>query len=271
MELRNLDGMAKPKQDRDSAKRGDGGYPYHLLETALKVGEVIKSHGGRDVPKSVIAGELEMGESAFSQLCTSAKCYGIVEGLRDLSLSEGGHEYFFPTSAGSERRASLGFLATPPMFKAIIDKYDGNRLPTALLLGNLAHRHYGIPMSWSLRTIGFFLTAAGSLGIVDSGGFLRFGAALHQAARKDAANEPLTFSRAVDELAKSPQPEVPLERTVARSVSSNSNSWSYNEAGGTVHLETSDPLPKALWERLTKYVQMLEPTDGSQSRQGGDA
>ncbi len=37
------------------------------------------------------------------------------------------------------------------------------------------------------------------------------------------------------------------------------DTWLYREAGGSVRIETSNPLPRVLWERLVKYVAMLEP------------
>lgn len=38
-------------------------------------------------------------------------------------------------------------------------------------------------------------------------------------------------------------------------------SWLYREAGGFVKMETSQELPRVLWERLVKYVAMLEPKE----------
>src|SRR5687768_772930 len=120
--------MAKKTADNDLSPPKTGGYPYHLLDSTLKLGEVLKRHGGRDVPKSVIGQELGLGPAGVYQLVSSAKSFGISEGSRDLSLTDAGHDYFFPTSAGSERQALLSFISNPPVFKALISQYDGNRL-----------------------------------------------------------------------------------------------------------------------------------------------
>lgn len=52
---------------------------------------------------------------------------------------------------------------------------------------------------------------------------------------------------------------VPLSGSGKYELASSSNHWVFSEAGGTVKLETPDPLPRALWERLKRYVDMLEP------------
>jgi hypothetical protein len=44
------------------------------------------------------------------------------------------------------------------------------------------------------------------------------------------------------------------------------DTWLYREAGGSVRIETSNPLPRVLWERLVKYVAMLEPEPISPDR-----
>ena len=40
-----------------------------------------------------------------------------------------------------------------------------------------------------------------------------------------------------------------------------SNACVFSQGQHTVKVETPNPLPRALWERLRKYVDLLEPDD----------
>lgn len=51
----------------------------------------------------------------------------------------------------------------------------------------------------------------------------------------------------------------PSKPTIAKTAKI--NSWDYSEDGGTVRIRTPETLPRSLWERLQKYVNMLEPLD----------
>jgi hypothetical protein len=263
-------GMAKNKAlkaGHGNQERGAGGYPYSSLPLCLKLGAVVQKHGGRDVMKSVIASDMKMGDTSagFYQLVASAKCYQIVEGTRELSLTELGHDYFFPQSEGDQRRAYLGFFGAPPVYQATIQRLDGQRLPSAQILANQLHVQTGVPRSWATRAASLFLTTAAELGVVDDGGFLRYEVALHQAGKDGAASRPsgtadlavspATLTGTAHSFAPSLTPRLP----VTAAMDSKANVWTFSEAGGTVRLETPDPLPWPLWDRLTRYVKMLEP------------
>lgn len=259
--------MAKEEQQ---ARQG-GKYPYNAIPACLKLGKVVRDAGG-EVPKAVIARELGMDEggSAFAQLVASSKCYGIVEGLRTLKLTDAGNEFYFPTTDCGERTAMFSFLASPAAFRFLISKFDGSRVPDTSLLTNMLHRQQGVPMSWAARAAGFFLSAAAEAGALDNKGFLRYAAGLHSTGQQPAPShrEPVSAqpgppaSPEVDVADDQSPLDQPVQWTRFRS---KSNLWTYNEAGGTLRLETPDPLPRALWDRLTKYVKMLEPSD----QQGG--
>ncbi len=260
-----------PKPPRKSP--GEGGYPYNPLSAGLKLGSVIKDHGGGELPKSVIAGVISMGDSSpsFYQLCASTKCWGIVEGSRALKLTDAGHDYFFPTTESAARIAMLGFMKTPTVYAHLIDRFDGKRVPGPNLLSNLVHRECAVPSSWAGRAASLFVSSLSELGLIDEGGYLRYGAALHTATRNtptpaddqpDGAQED-----AINVILRSnATTTVPTAAPLVTSTVTG-NVWQYKEAGGLVRLETPDPLPKALWDRLKKYVEMLEPS----SNQGGEA
>jgi hypothetical protein len=259
------------KKAEIAVREKSGGYPYHILATALKLGEAVKQHGGRNVPRAVLASELEMAEAGFGQLCASAKMFGIVEGTRDLSLTNEGHDYFFPIDDTSKRTAELEFLVAPPTFRSLIEQFDGKRIPSAALLTNVMQRQFRVPQSWAARAASIFNSTVTSLGVVDSAGFLRYGAHRHSAGQPRKEMQPPRTYSGEDKLdadsgvdAVVMQDGLPTHVIQAKSKvddDGRSNVWTYCEAGGAVRLETSDPLPKALWERLKRYVDVLEPTE----------
>lgn len=277
--------MAKSKKTvkAEPAPRGESGlYPYHSLQQSLKFGEVVAQVGGTDVPKSLIAQQLGTSDSSstFYQSVASAKAYGIVEGTRDMSLTLAGQDYFQPISESSRRSAELKFFASPRAFQFLIDRFDGKVVPGSELLANLLVRYDQAPTSWAVRVASFFTVTANSLGLIDGRGFLRFDATMHKLRAEPSTieSDEATPSAWIDP-SKEDAPSLlisgPNARMIAapthmipgtESMAATGNVWVYTESGGTVRLETPDPLPLALWERLTKYVEVLRPSGGDGSK-----
>jgi hypothetical protein len=264
--------MAKQTQAQDARRRG-GGYPYNSLRQSLGLAEAVRDHGGgrADVPKSVIAQQLGMSEGSgtFSQLVASAKIYGLVDGNRSLRLTEAANEYFFPTDEGQRRAALLAIIRTPPAYRFIIDRFDGNRLPLPTLLGNLLHREHIVPESWAMRTGTMFVTAASESGVVDATGHLRYGAAGHLVSRESPLRhytlhaEAGQFGAGGGVAPPASQPAVPAaiqrsETATTTTTKSTTTSTVWDHAG--VRVSTPEPLAYDVWNKLLKYVQMLEPS-----------
>jgi hypothetical protein len=257
------------------AERKEGTYPQTYLRKCLTFAEAVKAYGGgkAGVDKSLIGSQQSLSGSALSVMLASAKCFGIIDGTGGTyRLTEDGNRYFFPTSDGERRQAELAFLATPPAYKFIIGRFDGDRLPTVEILANLLTREGLAPPSWSARAASFFAHSASELGVVDGSGFLRYRAAVHTVARVeqdvDKVEQDVDKKESSDEARRGFNQEVgtneSTERThenkkMAGATATNSNVWVYSEAGATVRLETPNDLPKALWERLKRYVEMLGP------------
>jgi hypothetical protein len=265
--------MAKQESPSENGVKQKGGYPYYVLKNCLRLGAVVKQHGGEraGVPKSVVARAMDadQGSSAFSTQVASAKNFGVIEGTSELRLTENGREYFFPTAANGSRLAELEFLAHPPAFAFLIKQFDGSRLASTQIIANQLGKHCGVPASWRLRVAQIFISAATDLGVLDQNGFLRYGAAKHTAGGSSNSTATLQMHGMQSQPDRSP----PAQAAVGNMSGSaddkfsvggtffgvKTNTWIYGEAGGMVRLETSDPLPRDLWDRLTRYVKMLEP------------
>ena len=263
--------MAK-KTHPQTAVRKDAKYPYNSLSQAIQVGQAVADHGGdrAQVPKSVIASQLSMGEgqSLFAQIVASAKIFGLVDGMRALVLTEVGKEYFFPTSETGKELSLLAFIGSPPAYRFLIERFDGNRMPHPTIMANLVKRECGVPESWATRVATMFVSIMTDANLIDGTGHLRYGAGLHSLQSGSTQQRPLPeFEEPTIGSHPAPITAISLlpsknQLPVSRIASSPEiNVWVFTEDGRTVRLETPDQLSKKLWDRLKKYVDVLEPSD----------
>lgn len=237
--------VQKPQSKKEIA------YPLYGLESCIKFAAVIKDLGGSKgaVKKSLLAQQLGIAEStpSFFQKLSSAKAYGIIGGWGSYSLSDFGRAYFYPTNESDKLEAALQMLAVPPVFGHLIKRFDGERLPSNEMLGNILHQEFAVPDSWKDRVASFFVTASQFLGIIDNAGVLRYDAAMHMQPPAPA----------ISDLIKAPASDA-LGEALAGIVPPNpsNDSWKYDQ----IRLETPRKLPKELWDKLNAYVQMLKPT-----------
>lgn len=259
--------MAKQKAQPEKAARREAKYPYSGLTLSLKLGEAVKDHGGdrAEVPKSVVAKQLQMGEgsSAFGQLVASAKIFGIVDGVRTLRLTDLGRDYFFPTTETAERVAKLKFLGMPSAFRFLIDRFDGNRLPSVGILSNLVRGECHVPESWTSRVPTMFLSAATEAEVIDGAGYLRYAAALH------SAGSPLQAATATDDTIPTPvtvaaTPAMPQLKMAAAAGHSSPprpehRTWTYEDGSDLIRVETPAVLTMEQWDLLSAYVTARKP------------
>jgi len=155
----------------------------------------------------------------------------------------------------------------PAAFKILIDRFDGNTLPSATNIANILFSYAKVPESWKDRTAGIFLTTAEILSVIDDGHRLRYDVAIKQATLSQGEQPPPVPNETPSATTKlrdpNPSPVVqqqPPAKTATIAIpSSNMNVWKFTQCGSTVCVETPDPLPRGLWERLTGYIALLEP------------
>jgi hypothetical protein len=270
--------MAKDSPKNGGTREGSK-YPFYVLSPCLKLAESVARHGGgsASVPKSLLSADLQAdsASSAFQSLVASAKTWGIVQGSTELQLTELGRSYFFPLTENDKRNSVLGFLVSPTAFRALVDQLDGKRLPSNDILGNQLGR-IGVPTSWRIRAAGIFVSAAKDLGVIDQNGFLRYAVEMHKAktteeriplaAEIGRANHEMIVAQTAQPVATGETRQAP--GPASTHITPGANVWVYSEGGGTVRLETPDPLPIELWKRLKRYVAVLNPEPDQEH--GGD-
>lgn len=250
---------ANKADENEDAKR-KGGYPYLPLNLSLKVSDAVKELGGArsGVQKSVLAKHLGDSEKSgtFSQRITAAKCFGLIQGHGAYSLTEIAKRYYFPTAEPDKSAALLEIFSSPPAFKELLRRFDGDKLPTRDILGNILHRDMGVPESWRDRIAAFFANSAQFVGVIDSQGFLRLAAAIHAAPVAPPSVDPPKDQPPLTTPPTPPQPTPPIVKP-----SDGANVWHFSYKGKSVRLETPAELDKPLWEKLNAYVQLLQPNE----------
>ena len=255
-----------PQPDNAAAQSGQG-YPYMPLASAIKIAEKVKELGGAnsEVPKSVLASELGEAEKSggFSQKITSAKHFGGMDGHGSYKLTEIAKQYFYPDNDEAKAAALLQMFSNPPVFKTLIKRFDGNKLPSRDSLGNILFKDLKVAESWKDRVATIFLTSATFAGALDSQGFLRYNSTLHQlgVAPMGSANggqgeaqPPPPPPIVKGSGAPPPPPPPPPKKDGVHSVR-----FSSDDGKIFVELITSKTLDASLWNLLDGYVQLLNP------------
>jgi hypothetical protein len=210
-------------------------------------------------------------------MVASAKCFGVLTGRGAFSLSGLAKNWFLPTTETEKKRAKLGFLTMPTVFEKLVDRFDGSKLPTNDMLANIAHREFGVPASWMQRAVSLFVTSARDVGVLDSGGVLRYAATLHSLRSGDPTGPPISdvevrpsIDKKIGQANGEPDHEQTLEELFQRlerrlagsdlsEPASAGNSWSFQLGDGFVRVQTSHDLSMALWHKLKQYVDVLRP------------
>lgn len=190
---------------KNQEAKTEASYPLYDLSEAVRIAQAVRDLGGANGPvsKSLLAQHLKYAENgpSFFQRVTSAKAFGLIEGRGSYSITALAKQYFFPTDENGKESAAVKSLSFPKAFALLVQKFDGGKLPSIEMIGNIIHSEADIPISKKSILAGLFLRSVHFIGAIDTGGFLRC-KALVSAGRKvmdgiDAGKIPKEFS--VDE------------------------------------------------------------------------
>lgn len=253
-----------------NSSRSEPNYPYYDLDSAIQFSAHIRTIGGSrgEVKKSSLAKDLKIAEStpSFFQRLAAAKTFGLIEGWGTYSLTDLGRSFFYPQTENESKDSLLKALATPKAFNFLLNRFDGDRLPSTEIIGNIVHHECGVPPSWKDRVAQIFVRSASYCGIIDSGEILRYDASM----LKPSDQTPNSIDHIIDTTTQAadspgavseqlwrgtPTPSVPKQK-----ISTPVSTWSYNFKGMNLRLETPEELPFELWDKLNAYVQLLKPS-----------
>lgn len=249
-------------------EKRDAVYPLFALPECVRLAEAIRDLGGArsTVSKSLLAQHLKVPEASLSQRIGAAKAFKLVEGHGSYSLSDAAKRYFYPTSESQKAAAALEMLSSPLAFQAIIQKFNGDKLPKLEIVANIMHREAGVPISWKDRAASFFIKSAEFLNVIDDTGFVRYGSEVKgenatQANVEQTEKSEMSPSEASGSNESSGQ-VTRFPRKVEPAPAGYSQ-WVFPFGGTYIRLETPEKMTKELWDKLDAYVQILKPVDES--------
>ncbi|MDB5358137.1 MAG: hypothetical protein JWN24_4590 [Phycisphaerales bacterium] len=240
-------------------------YPYYSLQKALEVANMIRELGGvnGDVQKSLIAHRMAVDEASptLMGILGAARLYGLIDGRGVYRLTDVAKEYFLPTNDRDRSVALLRMVKGPPLFAALIDRFDGSRLPAPDVLVNILHREHKIAESWRTRAVSLFLSSLREANALDSAGYVRYKASLHagSAVSVGSAKSPPIGPDSESVL---PDGIAPVMERAPRRESpppADMDVWSFSIGAQSVRVETSKELSSALWDKLSRYINVLKP------------
>jgi hypothetical protein len=268
--------MAVSKQD-DGADGGQAKgarhtpYPYYSLAKALELAEIVRDLGGvnRPVQKSLIAHRMGVEEDSptLMGVLGAAKLYNLIEGRGSFQLTDVAKNYFHPTSANQRQLAHLQMVVGPPLFAALIERFDGARIPDQEMLVNILHRDHHIAESWRSRAASLFLSSLREAQLIDGAGFIRYRASLdaNSAGNIGVMKEPATNTPEASTVSVG-APPAPKSSVLPAGIKKDDtgliwglDTWTAKVGDDILRLETSHDLSPAAWERLNRYVQAIKP------------
>jgi hypothetical protein len=200
--------------DRNNGAKAEASYPLYDLSEAVKVAEAVRDLGGGNAPvsKSLLAQHLKYAESgpSFFQRVTATKAFGLIEGRGSYSLTELAKQYFYPTVENGKESAAVKSLTFPKAFSILVQKFDGGKLPSIDMIGNIIHAEAAIPVSKKNILAGLFLRSVQFIGAIDAGGFLRCKASIAagKSGSSTQAGTPTQEQKLAQASAKGQVPEV---------------------------------------------------------------
>jgi predicted nucleotide-binding protein len=128
-------------------------FPRHTVAEALAIAETIqRANNGQPMNRLFLADALGRTSSSsdFRDLLSSSYKYGLTEGTEkatDISLTANGVAATKPTSPGERRAALIRVALTPPILRAVYERYDNKRLPEGDFFRNSLERDakFGLP------------------------------------------------------------------------------------------------------------------------------
>jgi hypothetical protein len=237
-------------------------YPYHPLSLCIDLAKGVREigNGKQEVSRRLLASHLKINENSadLSQKIASTKTYGLIDGRGTFKLTELSTGFFFPTRdpEREKRIALLQAAAQPGAFAALLERFDGSKPPAQELIGNVLSQQMGIPESWKMRVATFFVKSMEAAGALGPDGFLRHGAELEKAKLDSGKGSPPSVSpQPIGQNSSEIKPLLvpPISELAGVTV------WQYPFKGKTFRIETPEELPREIWEKLSRYLNVIEP------------
>lgn len=147
-------------------------YPRASLENSLQLAEAVASLGGSC---SIAMAADKMGRKvsgAFNALVSAAVKYGLIASKEGKLSVQSLYRSVKLAYSDAEKRGFLGeALLSPPLFRAIVDRFEGQVLPTEHF-EKLLVREFSVPDDQASRIAQYFVQGAKQVGLVSGAGVI---------------------------------------------------------------------------------------------------
>lgn len=166
----NINGKTDEFASQDSA------YPMYAFDDAILVSKAVFDLGGARVPikKEALARQMNYAPTgpSFVHRIAAAKCFGIIRGRGEYTLTEIGKQYFLPKSETDKSNAAVQIVSTPKPFALIFERFRGMKVPDNEILANVIHDESNVPRTWASKVVNLILRSARSAGMINVDGVL---------------------------------------------------------------------------------------------------
>ncbi|QXI53869.1 hypothetical protein [Pseudomonas alvandae] len=180
-------------------------YPRASLKSCLAVAQAVNDLGGEC--SSALAGDKlnkQHTSGAFKGLIGAAVKYSLITNkLGQLKVTQLFRDIALAYDEDEGKQARMKAFLSPPLFRAIHDRFQSKTLPVAHF-EKLLIREFGVPDQFASRVEGYFLEGAKQCGLLGEDNVL-------SSSHPNAANEVIENGKNGDDSEQS----APIEKTVA--------------------------------------------------------
>ncbi len=149
-------------------------YPAYTIDECVKFIEVINSLNSKIVSYSAVAekyGLSSVTTKSFTQKIGSAKQYGLITtSSSTIQITEHARNILYPI-ANDIGKLYCECFKLPPLYSALIDRYNGKAIPNESILANLLMSDYKISKVAKDNAARVFIENAEHLGFIKAGVF----------------------------------------------------------------------------------------------------
>lgn len=176
MEAEKNGSITKPKIDEGSAQ-----YPFYTIENCFPRLREIANHygtGGSPVPRKDICILLGKAEPTLMNFFSSCFQYGLLNNIasKGVSVTDLFQKIENPIYGDAGKKAAMmEAIMNPPLYKKLIDTFNGKIIPNESGLANLfATKEYGVNSNSSIKAAKVFFENGKALDIIDASNRLRY-------------------------------------------------------------------------------------------------
>ena len=159
LEVKKAKTRKKPTTRRKSTKKGNSKrkitkpkrpYPQISLEKALQIAQKIKDlNGGNPWSPEDIAKSLEIGAKTtpFYYFTAASRDFGLTIGsskTKKIELAKLGKEILYASNSEMESKYKVEAFLKIPIFKQVLNYYNGGQLPEMKYLGNTLQKEFNL-------------------------------------------------------------------------------------------------------------------------------